>query len=275
MMLKVKNNQGTTLLELIISLAILGILVSSFLGIQVSFGKYNQISSLNLKAGLYAGNLYEKAKGMSVPELSELASTGIIVNDDIEYVIETERYNNHTMNSSQIDLVINTDKTANYNCYGYGDSILEYFTLSGQGSLRIDIYSDQYRTTISFTDANGEQSGYQFITENLVQTINIFVNPNEEVKQIIHINIMDNSERDLQLYVYEYPTYEGNTTIQYNDQFISTRNLNHPFKENNISIYSRKTKTIKRLPIYLKIMAFQQDREKPICQRQGIIWIKP
>src|SRR5690554_4843918 len=133
MMLKVKNNQGTTLLELIISLAILGILVSSFLGIQVSFGKYNQISSLNLKAGLYAGNLYEKAKGMSVPELSELASTGIIVNDDIEYVIETERYNNHTMNSSQIDLVINTDKTANYNCYGYGDSILEYFTLSGQG----------------------------------------------------------------------------------------------------------------------------------------------
>ena len=92
----VKRNLGFTLVELIVSLAILSLLISAFLGIQFSFAKYNQISSLNLKAGLYANNLYERAKGMHFGELIDLLSKEEILDGELKYVISAERYKNMT-----------------------------------------------------------------------------------------------------------------------------------------------------------------------------------
>ena len=58
---RISKNAGYTLIELIISLAVLSILLSAFLGIQVFFLKCNQISSENLNASI-CRDLYEKAK---------------------------------------------------------------------------------------------------------------------------------------------------------------------------------------------------------------------
>src|SRR5690554_1256210 len=239
MMINLSNNKGFTLLELIICLAILSILVTSFLGIQLSFSKFNKVSSLSINAGILAGNLYEEAKGMSIFELYETASSGIIWNNGIKFVIEAERYfyDNQSSNNNLIDLVINTDSMNNYNCYGYGDSLLELFTISGQESLRIDIYSDEHLTNIDFTDNKGEKLGYIFKTEKEMQTINIYTNSIEGAIQFLNINIIEQPKRNLEIYVYEYPLHKGSITIQYKDQSISTKCLIHPFEKDNVSIY--------------------------------------
>ncbi|HHU49093.1 MAG TPA: prepilin-type N-terminal cleavage/methylation domain-containing protein [Clostridiales bacterium] len=275
-MKELARNVGYTLIELIISLAVLSILLSAFLGIQVFFLKCNQISSENLNASIYAGNLYEKAKGMSIPDLSELSSIGVIWDDNIQYVFEAERYipNNQTGNNL-IDLVINYDCIDKYEGYVYGDSIHNLLAISGQGILIIDLIPCGKRTTIVFTDNSGKIAEYQFNANKQAQIINIHVDSVKNSKRNIHINI-DEQPSNWQIYIHEHPFHSGNILIQYNDQTISTRQLIKPLKDDYISISSRKSETLVDVAVSLKITALKKGKEhQPICSRQGIIWIKP
>ena len=71
-----KNNNGVTLVELLVTLFLIGILISGYLSLELIYVRTNNKSTQYLNAGSIASNLYEVAKGMSIPELSNWLSAG-------------------------------------------------------------------------------------------------------------------------------------------------------------------------------------------------------
>ena len=139
--------RGSTLIELLLTLALLGLLSTVLFGILVCFSKSNQISSSNLTIGINANNLYEQAKGMNIPELSELSATGIVWNNGDKYTIKAERYSSAVQSSAdnQIDLAIHSDLENGYTSYIFGDSIKNMLCVSGKGNLNINLSpNEQY-----------------------------------------------------------------------------------------------------------------------------------
>lgn len=271
---KTAKDRGSTLLESIVALALLCILATSFLGIQTSFAKLNQVSSRNLKTGIYAGNLYEKAKGMSFSELSALTAIGVIWDNNIKYVFEAERY--PTDNQNVIDLVIQSESMNSYTIHAYGDSIQNYLSVAGQGILNIALCPDEHHTSIHFMDASGKISEFQFKTNKETLVINIHAYSIKNTQQEILIELNELPSANCLIYIYEHPFQGGQVSIQHNGRVINTKEILKPLREDNISIYSRKTESNIKIPISLQVMAFQQGgQEQPICRKQGIIWIQP
>ncbi|MGI6527139.1 MAG: type IV pilus modification PilV family protein [Caldicoprobacterales bacterium] len=268
------KDRGSTLLECVIALAVLCILATSFLGIQTNFAKLNQISSLNLKTSTYASNLYETIKGMSLPKLSDISTTGAIWNDHIKYVIEAERYpyTNHEL----IDLVIQSDSMSHYIIYALGDSLQGLHSVTGQGNLIISLRPDESYTSIHLSNESGETAKIQFRTKKDTQIISIHGYSIHNTQQQILIKMNELPSTNWLVYLYEHPYQRGKVTIHLNDRTINTKEILAPLHEDTVSVYPRKTETDIKIPISLQITAFKEGKEaQPICRRQGIIWIKP
>ena len=274
----VKRNLGFTLVELIVSLAILSLLISAFLGIQFSFAKYNQISSLNLKAGLYANNLYEMAKGMHFGELIDLLSKEEILDGELKYVISAERYKKYDQleNSNLIDLIIISEINDKYASYIYCDSINNLLTVQGQGNLNLDLKLEGHYNWINYNDSTGNIAQYQFLTDKQNKILNLHVISESDTDSELYININEQPVANWHIYIHESPFSQVNTFIKLGNQIISTKQLNKSVNLDNLKIYPRKTNKNIGIPIYLNITVFRKDDEmNPICRRQGIIWIDP
>jgi len=276
-----RNDSGSTLIELIVSLVVLSILISAFLGIQLSFAKYNQISSTYFEAGIYANNIYEMAKGMSFDEIVDLSASGEIWNNETKFVITAERFllNHQLENYDFIDLVLIAKPDKRYISYVYCDSIHDCLSVQGDGNADIKLCFDSSYYTIIFNDpSESHELQSQFIASSQKQILNVYIiyDSNTDQDQEIYLCIENQPITNFNIYIYESPFYPISTYIKYSDQIISTKQLIKSMNIDRIFIYPRKTERILKIPIYLTITAFQDSfGNNPVCKRQGIIWITP
>ncbi|HHY82298.1 MAG TPA: type II secretion system protein [Clostridiales bacterium] len=271
------KDSGYTLVEIILVLVILGILVPSFLGIMLSFTRYNQNSRLYMTAGAAAGNIYEKAKSLSVPELSALAAARTIVEDHMLFRIEAERYITDVMSSkaNYIDMVIRHDSNNGFYSYAYGDSIQELFSVAGQGLLSVMLNPGNDYIDVSLSDASGRYAEYQFPANKDKLIINIHAIKMPSGQQV-KINIGRQPQSDWEIYIYEQPLHNGNISIICDGQVFHTFQMIKSVRLGNISVFSRKTEAGCDTPVYLKVEAYRQDTDnKPLSCRQGIIAAQP
>ncbi|HHU79122.1 MAG: PulJ/GspJ family protein [Caldicoprobacterales bacterium] len=272
-MIRKGRSEGFSLMELVLSLGIMAILISSFFGIMTSFAKSNQISYLYLTTGINAGNIYEKAKSMSVYELSAFTSNNIMYENNIKYVVEADWYTNDS-SANQIVIVVHQDSSHGFLCYAFGDSIHNLFTMSGQGSLEIRLIPGDKHTTIAFSDELGNTAEYSFVTSKAAQILRVLTNK-MNAEQRIHIDMAQLPENNWNLHIYEHP-FAGNISINVDSLIIYTKQLNKPIQVDNLTLTSTKSKTGLKIPVYMQVRAYQEDRDyHPISQRFGVFLISP
>lgn len=274
--LMTKGNSGTTLIELVIALAVIGILCSSFLGIQLIFAKINRISRQHLTAGSIAGNLYELAKGMTISEFIDWTSADSILQDGFLFSIEAERYWPKTSpnNMDYIDLIVTQNSDNGFLCYSIGNSIDETHVFSGNGPLQIKLISDNTNTKLLLEDGEGNTASYSFDSVKADSVVNLHTHGISEGQEII-VLIEEQTNKNMKIYVYEPLLYNGCTKIQSEKQEVNTKELWQAYQHDNLLVTSRKSVTPEGIPIYLQVKAYEdiggEWDSKPISRRQGVI----
>lgn len=272
----IKENSGATLIELIIALAVIGILCSSFLGIQLNFAKINRISRQHLTAGSIAGNLYELAKGMTISEFIDWKSADSVLQDGFLFSIEAGRYWSNTSpnNLDNIDLIVTQNSDSGFLCYSIGNSINETYIFSGDGPLEIQLISDNTSTKLLLKDGEGNTASHSFHSVKAGRVINLHTHGIPEGQEII-VQIEEQANKNLKMYIYEPLLYNGCTKIQSEHQEINTKELWQAYQHDNLLVSSRKSETFEGIPVYLQIKAYEdvegQWSNKPISRRQGVI----
>lgn len=275
----IKESTGLTLIELIVALAIISIVCSSFLNIQLSFSKANQISRHHLTAGSTAGNLYEKAKGMTIPEFAAWASKGTIIQDGILYRLETERFFSQPShnNVNCLDLVITENSSSDYICYCIGDSILEVCTFTGNGLLQVYLSADDNHTKLNLTNEDGIMAKQNFIAEEAVRVVNIHTHGIAEDQGII-IQISNSNNLNWAINVYEKPFNNCKIEVHTEKQIINTKQIWQTYQEDKLLLSSIKSENAEGIPTYLQINAFQRETDElwksnPISRREGVFFL--
>lgn len=272
----IKEKRGATLVELIISLAVIGILSSSFLGIQLSFAKMNRISRQHLVAGTIAGNLYEIAKGMRLSEFIDWVSKNEIQQDGILFFIEAERIRPERSNElDYLDLVITNDSDNILHCYSMGNSITDNIAFSGVGPLQIHLKGYDSSTKLLLTDGENNTVNHTFHSGKKDKVINIHTY-GIIVEQEIIVLIEDQSNINWEVYINE-PVYSnGLLKIHTLDYTINSKELWQAYQSDNLLVASRRSDKSKGIPVYLQIRACEENQKKEgsikyISRRQGII----
>ena len=273
----IKGSGGTTLIELIVALAVIGILCSSFLGIQLSFAKVNAISRQHLTAGSIAGNLYEIAKGMTISEFIDWMSNESILQDGFFFSIEAERYWSQTSpnNMDHIDLVVKQNPDNGFLCYSMGNSINDTYAFSGEGPLQIQLIADDNSTRIVLKDGDNSLSSQSFHSAKADRVVNLHTHGIPEGQEIIML-VEKQTNSGLEIYIYETHINTGRIVVHTENQEINTKELWQAYQNNNLLVASRKSETPQGIPIYLQIKAYEievaeQQGDKPISRRQGVI----
>jgi len=271
--------KGYTLVEIILVLLILGILVPSFLGIFSVLAQQNRESRLIMTAGNITENTYEKAKGMSVPQLSELAASGETTENNMLLKVEAERFKTDEMSllANYIDIVVKDDpsNSTGFISYAYGDSIQELISITGQGQLTIHIKPEKEYTDVCLTDSSGRYAEYSFSANKskLIMNINALKMSNGKQVKVI---IGNHPESNLEISIHEPPMHSGIISVHFNGQILYTGQIIKPVHSNNITVFSRKTETAISTPIYLRVEAYRQEPDiKLLSCRQGLIMVKP
>ncbi len=273
----IKGNRGTTLIELIIALAVIGILCSSFLGIQLNFAKINRISRQHLTAGSIAGNLYEIAKGMKISDFIDWSSTGSTLLDGFLFSIEAERYwpETSTNNVNYIDLIVSQSSDDNFLCHSMGDSIKDTYSFTGEGQLQIQLIADNSSIRLVLIDGFNNSTNLSFHTVKANRVVNIYAHGMPEDQEVLML-VEESPTTNLEIRIHEPSFHKGCIKVQTEDQEINTKELWQAYQHDNLLVTSRKSERSKGIPVYLQIEAYEIDEAgqqtgKPISRRQGVI----
>ena len=273
----IKHEKGVTLIELIIALAVIGILLPPLLKILLSFTKSNQSSRQYLTTGILTSNLYEQAKGMTISELSEWVSMGTVVQNDMLFRIDGQRYDADEDHNS-LDIIITQDAYQDFLCYIIGDTLEDINELAGNGKATLNIQSNDNHVLISVSDEN-----HRSVTHSIpITKSRLLINLNAQSMgngQSVELSMKNHSILTWECTVQEKPIHTGNISIFTENQQINTRDIWNTIQDMEVLINSRKTSVLEGIPIYLEVYAFRREsgdqwESTPFSIRQGILNIK-
>ncbi|MDD4680989.1 MAG: prepilin-type N-terminal cleavage/methylation domain-containing protein [Clostridia bacterium] len=273
----ISRNEGVTLIELIIALAVIAIISSSFYGIQLSFTRINQISRQHLTAGSEAGNLYERAKGMTISEFVNWTAAETLLQDNILYCMQAERFWPEGSRNSKnyLDLVITKKMDNGFCCYSMGDSIDDTYSFSGSGLLQIQLSTDENYTILRLEDEENSIAYQNFPSVDTDRIVNIHTHGMDKEQTII-VKIEEQIYVNYKINVYEPYFHKGQIEFRTENQVINIKQIWQAYQYDNLLLASRKSETSKGIPFYLQIQAYGKDKDgqwdiKPISRRQGVI----
>ncbi|MGI6537378.1 MAG: type IV pilus modification PilV family protein [Caldicoprobacterales bacterium] len=273
-----KNNNGVTLVELLVTLFLIGILISGYLSLELIYVRTNNKSTQYLNAGSIASNLYEVAKGMSIPELSNWLSAGEFHYNNFFFTVEAERVLPEPIKEGYdiIDLVVTSNKNPQFHflCFGIGEHIYEIPAFSGNGTLLVQLSHYDDKIMFDLSDSNDEHLQYSYILSKEKLIINLH-SIDMKLEQNIILNIEKNSFNHCEVHIYESPLQNSSIKVCINQITINTKDTWQPIEENNLYIFSKKTGISNGIPFSILIYGYKNNStdiwaNSPIARRQGI-----
>ncbi len=268
------GHKAYSLIEVMIAMMIVAILVPPFFGMARYFTKINQKSRTVLLADAAADNQYEELKSLSVPELAPLAEKGR--KRDGDFILETEvkRYfpepDTEEGSRNHLDLILKDNGKSGFLSYFVADDLQSLTSLSGSGSLQVDLKQEMSGMSMRMADAGGKSVFHHLNPSTGIHELNIYA---QQMHMDQSISVCVEGYTDpWNINVFESPFRYGRVLVHCSGQTFSTDQQACRLGTDPVRFFSYKAEESASALVSVQVKVFAKPGDKkPVSVRQGII----